>query len=125
MKVFKKLIVIISIIMLVCIFFAYNSVFASEVDGFIDTIQNNYGTEGMSTVQNIIGTVINLVRIVGSAVAVIILLVIGTKYIIASAGERADIKKYALNYVIGAIIFLSGATIVYLIKNFMERNVSI
>ena len=125
MKVFKKSIVILSIIILTYAILMCNPVLASEVDGFIDTIQNNSGEEGMSTVRQIIGAILNLVRIVGSAVAVIILLVIGTKYIIASAGERADIKKYAVNYVIGALIFLSANTILYLIKNFMDTNTAV
>ncbi len=125
MKVFKKSIVILSIIILTYTILMCNPVLASEVEGFIDTIQNNSGEEGMSTVRQIIGAILNLVRIVGSAVAVIILLVIGTKYIIASAGERADIKKYAVNYVIGALIFLSANTILYLIKNFMDTNTAV
>ena len=70
----------------------------------------------------IIGSVLNIVRIVGAAIAVGILLIIATKYIIASAGDRADIKRHALNYVIGAIIFFAASGILTIIKNFVLQR---
>ncbi len=60
-------------------------------------------------VDNSLGTMIGIVRIIGVTIAIVILLVIACKYMIASPGDRADIKKNAIPFVIGAFV-LFGAT---------------
>lgn len=71
----------------------------------------------------IISSVLSVTRIVAAAVALVILMVIGCKYILASAGDRADIKKYAVNYVIGAIILFGASGILSIIKTFVGETV--
>jgi len=71
---------------------------------------------------DIIKAVLDVIRYVGSAIALGILLVIGIKYLVASAGERADIKKYAVNYIIGAIILFASSNIFTIIKNFATKS---
>ena len=63
-------------------------------------------------------TALNLIQVIGVAVAVIMLLVLGIKYMIASAADRAEIKKHAIVYVVGAIIMFGAAGIVGIIKDF-------
>lgn len=128
MKVFmKKMSILLCAILIIGTIFSCVNVYADGQVDFInilrDEMDNNSDDTGKKPIQQIIGTVLNVVRIVGSTVSIVVLLVIATKYIIASAGERADIKKYSINYVIGAIIFLSATGILSLIQNFMETNV--
>lgn len=75
--------------------------------------------EAQTTSQNILKSVISVTRIVAAAVAIVILMIIACKYILASAGDRADIKKYAVNYVIGAIILFGASGILSIIKTFV------
>lgn len=81
------------------------------------------GIEGSAAITKIISAVLSVVRTAGAAVAIIILMTIAAKYIMASAGDRADIKKYAVNYVIGAIILFGASGILGLVKDFVDNSV--
>ena len=119
--------IIINILVILSILMLLQSFIISTISN-ADVTKNNIKqfnpqvTTGGNNVKNIIGSILNIIRIIGAAVAICMLLVVATKYIIASAGERADIKKYAINYVIGALIFLSASAILTLIKNFINES---
>lgn len=94
-----------------------------NIKGFNGTIAGDQTvTDSKNALVKIVSTVLNLVRIVGIAIAFIMLVVVACKYIIASAGDRADIKKYAYNYIVGALILFGSAGIVTLIRNFVLSN---
>ena len=57
-------------------------------------------------------------QLVGTGIAVISLIVLGIKYISSSPNERADIKKYAIIYVISAVVFFGAIGIVEILKGF-------
>lgn len=90
-----------------------------------DTIKSTFGGgtsgPGREPATKILSAVLSVVRTVGAAVAIVVLMTIGAKYIIASAGDRADIKKYAMNYVIGAIILLGASGILSVVKSFVDQ----
>ena len=90
-------------------------------------ITGNFGGSeaptGTEPIVKIISAVLGIVRIVGSAVAVVMLMTIAAKYIIASAGDRADIKKYALNYVIGAVILFGTSGIIGIIQKAVNSSI--
>ena len=65
--------------------------------------------------------VLDVVRLVGAAVAVVMLMTIAAKYMIASSGDRADIKKYAFNYVIGAIILFAASGILTIVRDTITK----
>ncbi len=64
-----------------------------------------------SGILNIGGTIISVVRTVGALVAVVILLVLGIKYMVASAEEKADYKKSMIPYIVGAILIFGASAI--------------
>lgn len=88
-----------------------------------DDFKGNENPTGSAPIVQIISAVLGVVRTAGAAVAVIILMTIAAKYIMASAGDRADIKKYAVNYVIGAIILFGAAGILGVVQNFVKASV--
>ena len=59
---------------------------------------------------------ITIVRIAGVSIAVVMLLVIAMKYMMSSAGDRADIKKHAVAYVVGAVMLFAATGILGLIN---------
>ena len=77
--------------------------------------------DAKNTVSNVLNGLISATRVIGAAVAIIILIVIACKYIIASAGDRADIKKYAMNYIIGAVILFAATGILGIIQTFVNE----
>ncbi len=93
----------------------------SGVKNFKGTISSEADTS-KDVIIKLIATILNIIRIVGMAIAIIMLMTVACKYIIASAGDRADIKKYAMNYVIGALVLFGASGIVTLAKNFIEES---
>ena len=74
-------------------------------------------------IKSILSAVLAVIRNIGVGIAIIMLMFIGCKYMLASASERADIKKYAINYVIGAVVMFAAATVVTIIKEFVKSSV--
>lgn len=54
---------------------------------------------------------IGIITTVGVVVAVIILLVLGIKYMIGSASEKAEYKKTMIPYLVGAILIFGASAI--------------
>ncbi len=72
-----------------------------------------------TAVQNVLG----LIRWIGYAIAIGMLIYIGIKYVMSAANEKADLKKGLINYLIGAIIIFAASTIVGWVKTFVSDNV--
>ncbi len=54
---------------------------------------------------------LGIIRTVGVVLSVLMLLVIGIKYMLGSTEEKADYKKSLLPYVIGAAIVFTGSVV--------------
>jgi len=63
-------------------------------------------------------TVLAIVQYVCYAAALLMLMVLGVKFISASPEGKAEIKKSAIIYVVGAVLVFAAATIVGWIKDF-------
>lgn len=78
-----------------------------------------------SRTQTIMGQALNIIQIVGMGVAVIMLIVLAIKYISAAPGDKAEIKKHAVVYIVGAVILFGASGILELIKKFAIENVKV
>jgi type IV secretory pathway VirB2 component (pilin) len=127
----KKIVVSLCIICLLFSFFACsfpNVSSAIEVDKIKSKFKGGSGSAtgistGKNAIQNIVGTILDIVRTIGATVAVVILMIIAGKYMIASAGDRADIKKYAVNYIIGALILFSASALLGMVKDVVDKSI--
>lgn len=95
--------------------------FAAELDTSSFTREDKSGAS--NAVTNIIGSIINIAQIIGMGVAIIMLVVLAIQYIAAAPEGKAEIKKNATIYIVGAIILFAAAAILEIIKNFAESNV--
>ena len=103
MRKYTKIISLMLVIML--IMSISTSVFAQPPDGFT-------GNRGdTSSIVNIGQRIIGIVQVVGSLAAVAVLVVLGIKYMIGSAEEKAEYKKTMLPYFIGAILIFAATNI--------------
>lgn len=115
MKKIKK--VLITIIIAVIIFSFIDISMAS-------VIQNNFGGSSVSgtkaggKVKSLLSSVLEIVRNIGIGVAIIMLIALACKYMIASASDRAEIKKHAVAYVTGAVVLFAASGILTIIKDF-------
>lgn len=95
--------------------------FAAKLDTSVFTTEDKSGAS--NAVTNIIGSIINIAQIIGMGVAIIMLVVLAIQYIAAAPEGKAEIKKNATIYIVGAIILFAAAAILEIIKNFAESNV--
>ncbi len=85
---------------------------------------NNVGDGGLiKSTQNIVGTVINVIRIVGTGIAIIMLTYIAIKYMSAAPSEKAEFKKSATGMIVGAIVLFAASNILQVIANFANKNI--
>lgn len=117
----KKVMKIVAVLLVVAVIISLTgNVFAEDID--LTQFKGKTDTSGASTsIQNIIGALINIIQIIGSGVAIIMLIVLAIKYISAAPGDKADIKKHAVVYVVGAIVLFAATGILQIIKNFSHN----
>lgn len=61
--------------------------------------------------------IIGIIQAIGTVVAVVVLMILGIKYMLGSVDEKAEYKKSMLPYVIGAASLLAASTISYAIMH--------
>ena len=66
------------------------------------------GSSGESTkLKGMTEQILGIIQVVGTVVAVVMLIVIGIKYMTGSIEEKADYKKSMIPYLIGVFIFFA------------------
>ena len=72
----------------------------------------NVQTNDLTKVGN---NIVTIIQVVGIVIAVIVLLVIGIKYMMGSASEKAEYKKTMIPYIVGAVLIFAGTSLVRVI----------
>ena len=100
-------------------FFISIILFVSNV--YADTIVNpdTYKPPAISNAGKV-GTIGNVIiggiQLIGSMVSVIVLIIIGIKFIVGSAEEKAEYKQEMIHYIIGAVMLFSISNILGIIS---------
>ncbi len=121
MKNVKKVLIIVMIALL-CVSFVATGVNATSWDN-VNQFNDNHNTSLDTSTRNIVGAIVSVVRIVGTGIALIMLAAVAMKYMSAAPGDRAEIKKHAVVYVVGAVVLFGGAQLIGIIQNF-AKNIS-
>ena len=97
-----------------------STVFAEGASDVLGKLTGN--TDAASAVTTTANNIVGIVQVICYATAVIMLIYLGVKFITASPEAKADIKKSAIMYVIGAIIVFAAGTLLVVISN-LSTNV--
>ena len=112
----NKVTKIISIVMIVAMLIALvTPVFAVDPA----TIKANESNTGKIT--SLGSQIIGIVTTIGSVVAVLVLVVLGVKYMMGSAEEKAEYKKTLMPYVIGSVLVFAASTIAGVLYSFLSN----
>lgn len=65
--------------------------------------------------------ILSVIQVIGTVLSVVILIIIGIKYMLGSVEEKADYKKTLVPYVVGAFILFTGTLISQLIYKIMQN----
>ncbi len=104
MKGTNKIIAVLSIILIIATL-SINS-FATKPSDFTGS---DFQSEAVTNFGN---QIIGVVRTVGVLISIVILLVLGIKYMMGSAEEKADYKKSMIPYLVGAVLIFASTAIV-------------
>lgn len=115
-----KKVAIVSLICLIAFsFICSNSVLAFDMMAIVNNQAGASGEDSVvNPVTNIAGSVITIARVICAAVAVAMLAILGMKYMMAAPGEKADIKKHAVVYIVGAVVMFACTGILTIIQQF-------
>ena len=110
----KKMLKILPILMVVAmVLLVASPVFATTIGG----VPIDPSTNSANSVSNIGNNILGIIQVVGTVVAVGVLMVLGIKYMMGSAEEKAEYKKTMIPYLVGARLIFAGATIVNVVYN--------
>ena len=110
----KKSVKIISValVIMMALLSISNVVLATDIPSKLDTISKGNANADTDKIVNLGATIVTIMQTVGIVVAVVILLILGIKYMMGSAEEKAEYKKTMVPYVVGAILIFASTTIV-------------
>lgn len=124
--VMNKWIKSIALVFLLILILSMFSVVQSDGDNFDTGAFDNYDgdTKVNELVDNTAETAVAVLRVASVAIAIVVLLVIAMKYMISSSGDRADIKKHAVAYVVGTFILFSVTQIIALLIDISNKTLN-
>lgn len=117
----KKQIIRIGLILLVALFaILITNVNASSI---VDSLNSGLSTStsAKTSVINTSQTVISAIKIIGAGIAIIMLLYIAIKYMMSSPDGKAEYKKTALIYVVGAVVLFAAPQFVELVMKLSQN----
>ena len=115
----KKLVRILSIIlMVVMISLISSNVFAAITPS---TITADESVTGETQLQNVGKDIVGILRTIGIILSVVILIILGIKYMMGSAEEKADYKKSMIPYIVGAALIFAASSLAEVIFQFFNN----
>ena len=116
-KVSKILSLALITIMLICV---ATNVFA--VAGVSDpSTLTGKDVSGLTKVTNVGNQIITILTTIGVIASVIVLIVLGIKYMMGSAEEKAEYKKTMMAYIIGAALVFAASAIAGMLYSFLTN----
>lgn len=112
-KVIKIMSIVLTIVMLLAV---VTPVFAKEITP--ESMTPNFSGTGPEKIQDAGQKVMGVLQTVGVVIAVVILIIIGIKYMMGSASEKAEYKKTMIPYIVGAVLIFAASTIANIVYQF-------
>ena len=110
-KVYKKIIIVLTICFFTLIL-NMSTIYAFSITDLTGTTFSNSELKGVGN------SLITILTTIGTVVSVIVLIILGLKYMLGSVEEKATYKKTLLPYVIGALLVFAASAIAGMIYSF-------
>lgn len=120
----KKVIKVMSVLLMIAIMLTFfSTVYAASQSagaiikpGEVTPIASDAQADVLKIGQRIVG----ILQAIGVVVSVVILIVLGIKYMMGSAEEKAEYKKTFIPYIVGAVLIFSASMIAGAVVNFIS-----
>lgn len=113
----KRKILLIIINLILILFLISNTVFGTLIDVFEDSID----ITGADDLKDTGGTILGIIRVIGTIVSVAMIMILGIKYMVGSAEEKAGYKKTMFPYLIGAILIFASTSLADMIYEWAQN----
>lgn len=119
----KKIVSILALIMVFSFCVGTVNVYAGNATGGMESVISGMQNasklpSGSSNIANTINNVIGLLQITGTGISVIVVTMLGIKYLLASPSEKADTKKMIMPILIGCFLLFGAVNLVAIIADF-------
>ncbi len=116
----RKIISILVIMLMISLIFMTYKTYATttDVDEGLENVINgmspttNMANPSDSNIAKTINSVIGVIQMVGTGISLIVITMLGIKYIIASPGEKAETKKQIMPILIGCVLLFGAVNLV-------------
>lgn len=115
-----------------CLFisiFLFMIMFSNVVYGkfdFASQVEESNSWKGSKAVvrptQNVMQGIIEVVRIVGTFISLIMLTYLGIKYMSQAPEDKAEFKKSSMGFIVGAFVLFGASQLVVYIEDFATSN---
>jgi len=106
---------ILSVILIVMMTIAsVSTVVLADIPSAIDKVGQGSDAD-TDKITDMGATIVTVLQVIGVVVAVVVLLVLGIKYMVGSAEEKAEYKKTMMPYIVGAVLIFAASTIVNIV----------
>lgn len=128
-KKIKKVLIVIIIFLILISLYAIKSnavddgVGTGAINEFMDLADDNHtdDNKSISTVRRVFGAIGAVLQISSISIAVIMLIILAIKYMCSSVQDRAEIKKHAVIYIVGALLIFSVNGIITILVRFSKN----
>ena len=111
----KKIVKIVTCLCLISMVLSFaTSVLAIEPGN----IKGNTNVKGSQEIQTVGQNIVGILQTVGIVLSVIVLIVLGIKYMMGSAEEKAEYKKTMIPYVVGAALIFAASAFAQVVYQF-------
>ena len=112
-KMMKALVMLATILLVLSM--SFSSVYAMITPGQVSATDPS-----SSDIQDLGGRILGIVQTVGVVLSVVILSILGIKYMMGSAEEKAEYKKTFIPYIVGAVCIFLAPTIANMIYSLLK-----
>ena len=81
-------------------------------------ITGNTNATGTTEITNVGNSIVGILQVVGIVLSVVVLIIIGIKYMMGSAEEKAEYKKTMIPYIVGAALIFAASAFAQVIYKF-------
>lgn len=118
----KKLLRIVSIVIIAMMMISIGTnVFAAVAGATDPATLKGKNVDGTGKINDIGNQIITILTVAGASISVIVLIILGLKYMLGSPEEKAEYKKTMLPYIIGAALVFAASAIAGVLYNFLSH----
>ena len=111
----NKKIALALIILIATIMFVLIPTFAKATINPNDYKPGNIANNDLQPMTNIVNPIIGVLRYGGIGISIIVLMILGIKYMVGSVSEKAEYKKTMIVYIIGVALLVSTTQLLAII----------